>query len=171
MDYFFSTILLDIQDRLQSEVAELQYIDQDLGQLAQEGENGRPPLAYPAVLIDFPNSNYTDLAGNAQLGNVPISIQLIFENWSATWHSAPLAVRKDGLEYLEIEQKVYKALQGWKKDYFSELSRVSVRSRNNNDIGLRVRELTFVTEYEDYSLNNDDEVEVNFKFTTELGRK
>ena len=94
MDYFFSQILLDLQKRISTEVPEIQFIDQDLGQLGQVGDNGRPPISDPAVLIDFPDSDYTNLADGAQLGAVPISFQLIFDNYSQTWHKAPETVRK-----------------------------------------------------------------------------
>lgn len=170
-DYFFSKILLDLQARLSAEVPELEYIDQQLGQLSQIGENERPPLAYPAVLIDFPNTGYSDLANNIQMGAVQIAVQLVFDNYYATWHEATLEVRKEGLEYLEIEQKVYKALQGWCEDYFTPLSRTNVKSQNNNDVGLRVREMTFYTEYEDYTLDDDIEKEVEFKFSGKITRK
>lgn len=168
MDYFFSQILLDLQERIETEVPEILYIDQDLGQLAQTGEDERPPIAYPAVLIDFPNSTFSELATGNQLGNVPISFHLIFAPYSQTWNKAPLDVRKNGLEYLDIEQKLHQALQGWSLDYFVKLSRVSVQSKNNNDIGLRVRNLTYVTEYEDYSTDHDEYKEIEFKFNGEL---
>jgi hypothetical protein len=77
MDYFFSQILLDLYERISTEVPEIQFIDQDLGQLGQVGEQGRPPLAYPACLIDFPNTDYSELATSAQMGVLPISLQLI----------------------------------------------------------------------------------------------
>ena len=62
MDYFFSEILQDLQQHICANVPEIAFIDQDLGQLAQVGENGRPPLAFPAVLIDFPDSTFSELA-------------------------------------------------------------------------------------------------------------
>ncbi|TDX86193.1 hypothetical protein [Epilithonimonas xixisoli] len=164
MDYFFSKILLDLQKRISKELPVIQFIDQDLGQLGQEGENGRPPLAYPAVLIDFPNSDYSELSSSAQLGNVPITFQLIFDNYSSTWHKAPLRDRMKGLEYLDIEQKLFNILNGWHEDYFTPLIRTNVKSQNNNDIGLRVRQLTFTTSYEDYSTSQDEYKEVVFTF-------
>ncbi|MBU4536971.1 MAG: hypothetical protein L6264_07385 [Weeksellaceae bacterium] len=164
MDYFFSQILIDLQKRISKEVPVIQFIDQDLGQLGQVGENGRPSLAYPAVLIDFPNSDYSELSSSAQLGMVPITFQLVFDSYSATWHKAPLKDRMKGLEYLEIEQKLHNALNGWSEDYFTNLTRTNVKSQNNNDIGLRVRQLTYTTSYEDYSTNQEETKEVVFKF-------
>lgn len=168
MDYFFSQILLDLQERIETEVPEIRYIDQDLGQLGQTDEDNRPPLSYPAVLIDFPASQYSELASSNQLGNILISFQLIFAPYSQTWNQAPLEVRKKGLEYLDIEQKLHNALQGWSLEYFVKLSRTTVQSQNNNDIGLRVRNLTYVTEYEDYSTDHDQYQEIEFTFKGNL---
>jgi hypothetical protein len=164
MDDFFSQILLDLQKRISKEVPEIQFIDQDLGQLGQVEENGRPPLAYPAVLIDFPNSDYSELSSSAQLGMVSITFQLIFDNYSATWHKAPLKDRMKGFQYLDIEHKLYKSLNGWHEEYFNPLIRTNVKSQNNNDLGLRVRQLTFTTSYEDYSTINEERKEVVFTF-------
>ena len=164
MDYFFSQIILDLQTRISTELPEIKYIDQDLGQLGQVGENERPPISYPAVLIDFPNTDYSDLSSGAQLGAVPISFQLIFAPYSQTWQKAPTTVKEKGLEYLETEQKLHQALQNWSLDYFAPLTRTSVKSQNNNDLGLRVRQLTYTTEYEDYSVIDETLQDVEFSF-------
>ncbi len=164
MDYFFSQILIDLYKRISTEVPEIEFIDQDLGQLGQRGKDGRPPLAYPAVLIDFPNTDYSELSSTAQLGNCPITFQLVFDTYAQTWHEAPKEVIMKGLEYLNIEQRLHNCLNGWHLDYFQPLIKTSVRSQNNNDIGLRVRQLTFTTEYEDYSTIDEEFKEVEFKF-------
>lgn len=168
MDYFFSQILIDLQERISSEVPEISYIDQDLGQLGQTGEHERPPLSYPAVLIDFPNSDFSEISSGAQLGAVPISFQLIFAPYSQTWHKAPKPVIMKGLEYLQTEQKLHKCLQKWNLDYFSPLIRTNVKSQNNNDIGLRVRNLTYTTQYEDYTPIEEEFKEIVFSFKGDL---
>lgn len=165
MDYFFSEILQDLQQHICAHVPEIAFIDQDLGQLAQVGENGRPPLAFPALLIDFPDSTFSELATSGQLGNVPITLQLVFDNYSQTWHKAPKESIMKGLEYLNIEQRLHNCLNGWHEDYFTPLIRTSVKSQNNNDIGLRVRTLSYTTSYEDYSTTQDEYKEVTFSFT------
>lgn len=167
-DYFFPQIILDLYDRISKEVPEISQIDQDLGQLGQTGENEKPPLAFPAVLIDFPDTDYTDIANGSQIGSVPISIQLIFDTYSQTWHKAPEHVIIKGLDYLNIEQKLHKCLQNWHLDYFSPLNRKSVKSQNNNDIGLRVRQLIYTTQYEDYTPIEEDIKEVTFSFSGEI---
>ncbi len=68
MDYFFSQILIDLQERISVEVPEISYIDQDLGQLGQTGEHERTSLSYPAVLIDFPNSDFSEISSGHSWG-------------------------------------------------------------------------------------------------------
>lgn len=167
-DYFFSQIILDLQERISIEVPEIQYIDQDMGQLGQMSEDDPPPLSYPAVLIDFPDTGYSELAGGAQLGAVMISLQLVFNPYSPTWQKAPKTVREKGLNYLDIEQKLHNALQKWHLEYFQPLIRTSVKSNNVNDIGLRVRQLNYSTQYEDYSVIKEEEKEFVFSFKGDL---
>ncbi|WP_312394719.1 hypothetical protein [Chryseobacterium sp.] len=169
MDYFFSQIILDLQNRISAEVPEILLIDQDLGQLGQTDEHERPAIVSPAVLIDFPDADYSEIADGAQLGLIQISFQLIFAGYSQTGHKSPEAVKKKGLEYLNIEQKLHNCLQKWHLDYFTPLTRTKIRSQNNNDIGLRVRHLTYTTSYEDYSvINNDEEKEFTISFNGSL---
>lgn len=162
MDNFFAQFLLDFQNRINLKMPEIKYVDQDLGQLGQVGEDEKPPLSYPAILIDFPNTDFSNISAGAQLGIVQISIQLIFAPYSQSWQKVPLSVREKALEYLVIEQKLHKALQNWNGDYFQPLIRTSIKSQNNNDVGLRVRNLNYTTQYEDYS-TFDEEVEYTFK--------
>ncbi|MDM1557073.1 hypothetical protein HX126_21185 [Chryseobacterium indologenes] len=163
--HFFYQIILDLYDRISKEVPEINYIDQDLGQLGQTGDNEKPPLSYPALLIDFPDSEYSDISTGGQIGEVQISFQLIFDTYSQTWHKSPTTVIMKGLDYLKIEQKLHKCLQRWNLDYFSPLNRKSVKSQNNNDIGLRVRQSIYTTQYEDYTPIEEEIKEVTFSFT------
>lgn len=162
MDNFFAQFLLDFQARINLKMPEIKYVDQDLGQLGQIGEDEKPPLSYPAILIDFPNTDFSNISGAAQLGAVQISIQLIFSPFSQSWQKAPLSVREKALEYLVIEQNLHKTLQSWQGDYFQALVRTNIKSQNNNDIGLRVRNLSYTTQYEDYS-PIQEEIEFTFK--------
>ena len=161
MDSFFEKIFLAIQNRITQEVPEILWIDQDLGQLASD-EYRR--MIFPTMLIDFPTAPVEYMGQNIKLVKPSISILLLFNNYSQTHHLAPQEVKEKGLEYLRIEQKVVNALQGWNEDYFSPLAHTNTQSRNNNEIGMRARELTFTTSYEDWSLEDDQYKNVTFNF-------
>lgn len=168
MDNFFAQFILDFQARIELKMPEIKYVDQDLGQLGQDGDDEKPSLAYPAILIDFPDTDFTNLSGGAQLGVVQISIQLIFAPYSQSWQKAPLSVREKALEYLVIEQKLHKSLQNWESEYFQGLVRTGIKSHNNNDIGLRVRNIIYTTQFEDYSTIDEEFKEIEFTFKGSL---
>lgn len=163
MDSFFAKIFLDLQERITSEVPEVKFIDQNIGQYGFDDFKAK--ALFPCVLIDFPNTTYSALQGNIQLGVAAINISLMFDTYSQTYNIAPTEVKELGLSYLDIEQKIFKALQGWSTDYFTPLIRTDTKSQNRNDIGLRIRDLNFSTEFEDWSLDNDETEEVVFTFS------
>lgn len=152
MESPFAKLFIDIMKQITNTVTEVQYIEQNLGQLGSE--EPRKMLAFPAVLIDFSQTSFEALLGNNQLATPTISVILIFDNYSQTNSLAPNEVRQIGLNYLEIEQKVVMALHGWQTNYCQPLTRTMAKSLNQNELGLRVRELTFTTEYEDRSCDN-----------------
>lgn len=151
----FGKLFLALQECIKNEVAEVVYIEQDLGQLGTD--DPRKYMSFPGVLIDFPNTPFSNLQGKNQLGQPVISITLVFDNYSQTWQEAPLDVRKTGLKYLEVEQKLFIAVQSWESDFCEALNRTAATGHNRNDVGLRVRELTFTTAFEDYSCDDDSE--------------
>lgn len=151
----FGKLFLALQDHIKNEVPEVVYIEQDLGQLGTD--DPRKYMSFPGVLIDFPNTAFSNLQGKNQLGLPVISISLVFDNYSQTWQDAPLDVRKTGLKYLEVEQKLFMAVQSWESDFCEALNRTAATGHNRNDVGLRVRELTFTSEFEDYSCDDDSQ--------------
>jgi hypothetical protein len=164
MESPFARLFLDLQERIKIKVPEVLYVEQDLGQLGTD--DPRKYLMFPAVLIDFPSTPFTNLQGDNQLAVPVISVTLVFDNYSQTNQLAPLEVRETGLKYLEVEQKLYMAIQGWNTDYCEKLNRTNTNGHNRNDVGLRVRELTFITSFEDYSCD-DDTPKVRLRLRTE----
>lgn len=151
MESFYARLYLALQARIQTELPEIKWIEQDFGQ--DVFDDWRPNVAFPAVLIDFSNSTYTAMQGNIQLGEVKIQIRLLFAPFSQSYHKAPSAVKDKSLDYFEVEHRLFTTLQGWTNGDCTPLIREQARSNNRNEIGLRIRELTFSTEYEDWSLN------------------
>lgn len=163
MNNFFGQLLIDIQTRLAAQVNEIKWTDQDLGQL--EHFEYKPSVSFPCALIDFAQANYSALAENAQIGDIAIQIRLGFAPFSASNNVAPTNVREKALSFYDIEQKVFEALMGWAPDapagnaefeegkYTQPFVRVSAitEHRDNDQMGLRVRVLTFSTTYQDES--------------------
>ncbi len=163
MESPFSKMFLALQDKINAAVPEIRFIEQNFAQYGFD--DFRAKVAFPALLVDFSNTTYTALQGNIQLAETTINIVLLFEPFSQSYNLAPLAVKQKALAYFEIEQKVFKALQGFEAGGIcTPMVRINAKSQNKNDIGMRIRELDFTTEFEDYSLNNDVKKEVSFSF-------
>lgn len=148
-------LFIAIQARIMELVPEIKYIDQDLGQY--HNEEFRKNMLFPCLLIDFPLTTFSSLQGNNQLGDASIIVTLFHDIWNNTNSITPIDIRKAGLKYLGINQKVYMALQGWSPDFCTSFVRTQKKSQNANDLGLLAKETSFSSEYEDYSCDDDSE--------------
>lgn len=157
-------LFLAIQERIKDQVPEIKYIDQNMGQYLNE--EFRKNMLFPCLLVDFPVTNFSELQGNNQLGDLTVVVTLFHDIWNHTNNLAPLAIKQSGLKYLEINQKVFMALQGWSPDFCTEFVRTQKKSQNQNDLGLLVKETTFSSSYEDYSCDDDSQT-VNLGLRTE----
>ena len=160
---FYDQFILDLQEHLKEKVPEIRYVDQNLAQWGDE--NFRSSVSFPALLVDFPNTVYSEISSGSQLGLCTIEFALLFNVSSQSYNLAPEAVKVKALDYYKTEQKLVSHLQKWSKDYFSVLIRTGAVSKNKNEIGLRIRELTFTTEFEEYL---EDETEETVEYTLNL---
>lgn len=148
MESYFASLYLDLQERIKTEVPEIKWIEQDFGQ--DVFDKWRPNVAFPAVLIDFPDASYENLSGSGQTATVAVTLRLMVAPFEQSYEDAPLTVRKGALEYFELEHKLIQAIHGWSTDYTQPLIRTRLSSNNRNDLGLRIRELQFTTAYQEY---------------------
>jgi hypothetical protein len=152
MESPLANLLLDIQTRILAEVPEIKYIDQNLGQYMHE--DFRKQMLFPAILIDFPIIDFSEMQGNNQFGVLNISATLFHDVWNNTNSLTPLNIKVQGLKYLEDNQKLFIALQGWNNESCEALNRKQYKSHNANETGLRVQETTFTTQFEDRSCDD-----------------
>lgn len=162
MTNLFGELYKQIADHLKASVAELRWIDQDFGQL--EHFEIRPEVSFPCALIDFPATNYSNMAELTQFGELTINIRLGFAPFSSSHQLAPGSVKDLALKYYDIEQKIYEAMQGWQamfpagdpaegQAFTQHCIRISsvTEQRDQDGSALRVRVLTFTTAFEDLS--------------------
>jgi hypothetical protein len=147
MDSFYAKLYTDLQERIKNTVEEIDWIEQDFGQ--DTLDEWRPNVSFPAVLIDFPQTNYSEIGGINQSATVIVSLRLLFAPFSQSYEDAPIEVIEDALQFFEIENKIVNALQGWapSDNYCQPLLRRSAASNNNNRRGLRIRNLSFATAF------------------------
>jgi len=106
-------IYLTISARLNTEVADLKWIDYDWGQLNDE----RPAIAYPCALIDIAWSDCKNLAEGIgaleQMVTVVITVKLAFQPLGESQVTAPDEARANALKPLDTIASLHSALQGW----------------------------------------------------------
>ena len=144
MSSVFSQFITDVSAHIAESVPEIAWIDQYLG---QDQTRIRPTLAYPAVLIDFDRTEYSMTGGANQLAESRISFRLLFDNYASSAQKAPEKARATALQIYETEKQLVEILHNWQPNggYMQPLVRVSSASQNRNDIGLKIRILSFTT--------------------------
>jgi hypothetical protein len=144
----FANIFLAAQQRIQSTVPSIAYIDQDLGQLRT---TTRPAVSWPCVLIDFENFSFENMGENVQLAKGTVVFRLGFAPHSNSGQATTQAYLQQAVSYYDIEWALHKAIQGWApgNDYGSFI-RISTETPKRTD-GYRVREIRYSIAFEDYS--------------------
>ena len=154
MESAFSKIYLALQDRITEECKAIRWVEQDFG---QDNHKERPNVAFPAVLIDFTDAKYDELGNGGQTCMLTVRVRLLFATFSQSYNVAPDEVREKALEYFEVEKRLVDALHCWQpqdnvtgEPLARPLIRTSATSDNRGDNGLRIRELEFTTEFEEF---------------------
>lgn len=144
LESWFSQVLVKLQERIKEKVPEIRYIDQDLGQL--EWYEIRPAVSFPCVLIDFNNTAYDQMQLDQQQGNASFTLRLAFPQYSSSNSLTPDSVKEKALKYYEIENRLYKAIQGYDADGLMQpCTRTNTASERREEDNFRVRVMTFTT--------------------------
>lgn len=148
---FFSQLYLSLKDRILDRVPEIKWIDLDLGQL--EHYDTRPPVAFPCVLIDFPDASYKAMGGQVQWGDPVVQLRLGFDSFTSANSAAPTLAQEQALTHFELEQALFAALQGWTPIYNAGgIAEPLVRSRaatEQREDPFRVRVIHYTTAFQD----------------------
>lgn len=158
MTSVFNALLIKLQERLVAAIPDsvgtpgIRYVEQDLGQL--DFYATRPAISFPAVLVDYTVTTYEQKQMKTQWAQLSgIQLRLAFDPLSNTSSLTPLQVREKGLQYFEIEQKIYLTLQDWTADglLMLPMKRISAATEERQD-PFRVRRIGFKSTYEDRTL-------------------
>lgn len=144
----FANLFLKLIEKIDTEVSEIKFIDQDWNQLDFEN----PPVQFPCALIDFPETPFAQMQGY-QEGEAQVRIKLIYRSFTATSSIIPAENREAALAFYEIEQKIYEALQAWNADglLVDDLIRTNASTDKRSD-GLRVRVIDFKCMFADQTV-------------------
>ena len=152
----FAQIMLDLQDRIAKVVPDIRMIDRYIG---QDQTAIKPALDYPAVLIDVESTEYEEAGQGSQFARATFSVRIMHANFTKSLQRSAAKVREESLEDFALEQKVVSAIHGWAPvvevdetelhQYCEPFIRTGDMSENRNDIGLRIRTVTFTTAWEE----------------------
>jgi hypothetical protein len=132
----------DLLTRLAAQVPDLRWIDYDQGQIDYPAEHY--PIDFPAVLIDFENTEWEDIGQQIQGGDVTITFRVVFRLYEDLNNHTPAASRQEGLNKLQLLNTLHKALQGFAGVHYNALSRVRQFTEKRDD-GLKVVAMQYGT--------------------------
>jgi hypothetical protein len=135
-------LLQDLINLFGREMPELSTIDEDYGQLEMINQENRDtyPLTYPAMLIDAPDTQWSNIAGLSQKGTATVRARLIIDCYDDTHFGSGTTDRIAGRA--AMRKKVHKLLQGYRVDEESTLIRTGSRFYTW-DHGIKVYEQTY----------------------------
>ena len=141
-------ILIDIQNRLKSEISALKYIDEDWGQLSMVN----PPVKFPCALIDISGFQFTQ-DGNKQqegLGSIYVTVADIrLTNSSA---KAPANQKTAAFKIFDLIDSIHHILHGYTGGDYSSLIRTNVGKVARND-QVKEYKITYTVGYKEASTN------------------
>lgn len=148
------TILQSIQNKL-SEIKELQYIDQDWGQLNDYAPN--IPVKWPCALIDTQSGTFFNLSKDftktpkdRQIGRFNVEITIANLKLTNTSFLTPQKQKNDAWEIYSLIEKVHAQLHGFSpNDNCSKMLRSSFQKTQRDD---GVLQYTIIYQFEIHNI-------------------
>lgn len=135
---------ISITNHIKECVPSIKWIDADE---AQFETRERPPVAFPACLVDISYPHCETLPGGKQKVKATVELRIAFTLQGQTNANAPLAVRQRALTRFDILNEVHQALQWWDGGHlFNPLRRTRSIPERRAD-GLKVYRVTYETEF------------------------
>ena len=135
-------LLLDLINLFSGGIPELVTVDEDYGQLEMINREDRStyPLVFPAVLIDAPDVEWSNLAGLSQKGLATVRVRLIIDCYDDTHAGSGTTALIEGRS--ELRARVHRLVQGFRVNQNTQLIRTSSRFYTW-DHGIKVYEQTY----------------------------
>lgn len=135
-------LLEDLVDLIGNAMPDLEVVDEDYGQLDMLDQENRDtyPLTFPAVLIDAPSAEWSNIGGLNQKGTATVRVRLVIDCYDDTHHhsgTTHLIARRE-----EKRRELHKLLQGHRIGEDSALIRTNSRFYTANH-GIKVYESTY----------------------------
>lgn len=138
-------ILEDLVKHIGNNMPDLKVVDEDYGQLEALDQENRDmyPLTFPAVLIEAPSVEWSNIGGLSQKGLATVRISLIIDCYDDTHYTSGTVGKI--VEREKIRRRLHELLQGHRIGEDSALIRTSSRFYTFNH-GIKVYESTYTLE-------------------------
>lgn len=137
---------LAVTNHIAANVPQIKWVDADEGQLYV---SGRPPVAFPACLVDISYPQCESLSGDVQRIRARVELRVVFNLQGSTNAAAPAAVRERSLVRFDVLEALHKALQWWNGGgLFNPLRRISSTPERRAD-DLKVYRVVYETVFID----------------------
>ena len=160
-------LLLDLINRFSQNIPELVTVDEDYGQLEMINREDRStyPLVFPAVLIDAPDVEWSNLAGLSQKGLATIRVRLIIDCYDDTHAGSGTTALIEGRS--ELRARVHRLVQGFRVNQNTQLIRTSSRFYTW-DHGIKVYEQTYTGTVTEMILPEGEQAQASPKVTAQV---
>lgn len=145
MEFLISQIINLIANSLDG----ISLVDEDYGQLEAIDNDSVDmyPITFPAILIETPETEWSDNAQLEQKGNCTVRVRLIIDCYDDTHASSPTMKRVE--QRNEMRHKLHSLLQGFRPSGDGALIRTKSRFFTFNH-GIKVYEMTYQTTVSEY---------------------
>lgn len=142
------SLLVNILQHISSSIPRLRTVDEDYGQLEAIDDNSKDmyPLTFPAVLIEAPNTSWSNLGEDAQVGECSLRVRLIIDCYDDTHNGSHTISRI--LEREELRRELHKLLQGFRPENKGALVRTESKFFTWNH-GIKVYEASYTCRVEE----------------------
>ena len=143
MEYLLYTLINEIKAKM----PEISLVDEDYGQLEYiDSETDTYPVTFPCVLIDMPETEWSNLSGKSQKGKAKVNVRLVIDCYDDTHYgSGTMEAMQDRAEMVD---DLHKALQCYRPDEDGELIREKSRFYTWSH-GIKVYEMLYSVSVKD----------------------
>lgn len=142
------SLLYQLINHIKEQMPSLSLVDEDYGQLeAIDKEDMQTyPVTFPCVLIDMPETEWSNLSGKSQKGKAKVNVRLAIDCYDDTHYgSGTMEAMQDRAEMVD---DLHKALQCYRPDEDGELIREKSRFYTWSH-GIKVYEMLYSVSVKD----------------------
>ena len=121
------SLLYQLINHIKENMPSLSLVDEDYGQLeAIDKEDMQTyPVTFPCVLIDMPETEWSNLSGKSQKGKTKVNVRLVIDCYDDTHYGS--GTMEDMQDRAEMVSDLHKFLQCFRPDGDGELIREKSR--------------------------------------------